>query len=105
MTEQKHEVTTFEVEYHCDQCQEGVMRRTGMLYDKAPPKYEHECNKCGSVVFLHTVYPHIGYDRVSSVYDTGLQRINTPIPSLKTYTDEERERLDHMYDEVFDKHE
>ena len=75
MTEQRHKVTAVEVEYRCDQCEEGVMRPTGLMQPTSPPKYQHKCNKCGAVGYLYLMYPCIRYERVRGVTDAELCKI------------------------------
>ena len=92
MAEQRHEVKVFEVEYHCDQCKEGVVRYTG-IENIYPPIHEHMCNKCGNIQYIGTVYPCIRYER-KNVLDAELQRITAErlariTPETKFLTHEE----------------
>ena len=98
MTEQRYKVTAFEVEYHCDQCEEdqckeGIMRPTGLIHLSNQPMYRHECNMCGSVDFFNTVYPCIRYER-EEVTCNPYATINTPMPDLRKVTDNEIKMID-----------
>ena len=98
MTEQRHEVKVFEVEYKCDHCHEGVMRLGALMQPTLSPKYQHNCNKCGAVECFLTVYPCIRYERVDT--DNPYATLRTPMEDLKTCTNAEIKMIDSMNDKL-----
>ena len=55
------------VNLRCPKCNDGFMHRSndGVLLSN-PPKYEHKCSKCGTVLHLTEVYPKLEYEVVES---------------------------------------
>lgn len=51
----------FEVQYECDECEDGFMVATGKTYLSSPPKIEHKCQKCGNVECLDDKYPKVEF--------------------------------------------
>lgn len=58
MSEIKTEVRTYLVEYHCDECENGLLRTTGAVQTSNPPRYEHVCTNCDTRGYMFDMYPH-----------------------------------------------
>lgn len=43
----------------CDTCGEGMMIPTGVTLFSSPPKYQHECDKCGVIENYPQEYPYL----------------------------------------------
>lgn len=57
------EVKTVKVDMKCDECNKGYLRPTGQCFMTSPPKYPHECDKCGKrEVITGKTYPYIDYE-------------------------------------------
>lgn len=54
-------VRTYSVDKSCDECKVGFMRATNLALLTYPPKYPHQCNKCGHEETYHKTYPFIEY--------------------------------------------
>ena len=65
MAEEKYKVTTYEIDFKCDVCEEGYMRPTGEVLLTFPMQYPHRCNHCGAemIVREHT-YPYTVVEKV-----------------------------------------
>lgn len=59
MSAHQTEVKTYRVTYHCDKCNNGMMRHDGIVLTSAPPKYPHTCVTCGDKKNFDCVYPKI----------------------------------------------
>jgi len=63
MAEIKKEVKTYQKSYICDECGEGEMKPTDVCLASNPPKFPHECTKCGHTQnFIGRKYPYITYE-------------------------------------------
>jgi hypothetical protein len=51
----------FEVQYECDECEDGYMISTGKYHPTKPPKIEHKCEKCGDIIYLEDKYPKVEF--------------------------------------------
>ncbi len=59
MAETKTEVTTYRIDYACDECGKGFMRSNGITLTSLPPQYDHACTECGATKrFSDVTYPH-----------------------------------------------
>lgn len=57
----------YEVQYVCDECNQGYMYPTGKNFMTYPMQIEHQCSneKCGAKKnFIEEKYPKVHYDRV-----------------------------------------
>lgn len=64
MSESKTEVKTYNVDYICDECGKGKMKREGPCLTSSPPQYPHICDNCGaSVTSRRKYYPHAIYEK------------------------------------------
>ena len=81
MTELRHEVRAFKVEYSCDQGDGGTMVSTGIEH-KYTPTHQHRCTACGGVDYFHEKYPCIRYERVAVVADCPIS-VNMVMPSIR----------------------
>lgn len=62
MGERLKEVKTYRVDYVCDVCEEGRMKRDGgIVLMSEPPQYPHVCDKCGARQLFENSYPYITY--------------------------------------------
>ena len=53
------------VNYICDECGEGVMRRVGdIMFMSNPPKFYHECTNCGVGVYFDRYYPYERFEPI-----------------------------------------
>ncbi len=65
MPEITNDVQTVMIDYLCDKCKEGVMRRYGdMIFTTNPPQVPHKCNKCGLERNFTDIYPKLGYRKL-----------------------------------------
>jgi len=64
MSEVSKEAKTSMVRYICDECGDGEMLTTGMIYHTNPPQWEHRCNQCGTVKSFPCKYPDIRFVEV-----------------------------------------
>jgi hypothetical protein len=56
-------VESFEIDYRCDECGEGMMRPTGRCMESYPPQYPHSCTVCKATkTFTNKRYPHIVHE-------------------------------------------
>jgi hypothetical protein len=66
MSEEKVEVKSFQVDYTCDECGIGKMRKSAIDVMSDPPKIHHRCTHCGAKkTFTDLRYPYITYEPVS----------------------------------------
>lgn len=55
-------VSTFHVEYQCDQCSRGLMKPYGDVAWLADPiQYQHRCTNCGHEQTFLVRYPYLAY--------------------------------------------
>lgn len=54
------------IDYICDACGNGHMLPSGMILLSDPPKYPHECNKCGAAQTFGTKYPETLFRRAQA---------------------------------------
>lgn len=45
------------IDYICDKCNAGKVKPTGIMLTSMPPKYEHSCPYCGTMINLEHNYP------------------------------------------------
>ena len=64
MTERTYELRAVGVDYLCDACGDGVTVATGLMLPTDPPKWPHQCNKCGHTANLEQKYPTVRFERV-----------------------------------------
>ena len=64
MAEAKREVRTVMVEYICDECNKGKLRRTGRTYPMNPPSLEYRCDHCGEINNFRESYPAVRYEEM-----------------------------------------
>lgn len=62
MSEIRSEVRTVEIDMICDECGDGRMRPSGTVLTTYPPKFPHECDKCGHVEVYNVRYPYVIYE-------------------------------------------
>ena len=62
MKEERFEMKPYGVRYLCD-C-DGEMLPTGNILISNPPKFPHECEKCGKSVSLLERYPTVRWEEV-----------------------------------------
>jgi hypothetical protein len=55
-------MTTYMVEYLCDDCNRGGMVPTGQAIQSNPPRMMHVCQTCGAKKFFDVMYPVIQYE-------------------------------------------
>ena len=58
MAEIRYEVQMIRVDMVCDWCGDGFMRPTTTVLKEYPPKYVHECDKCGKIGVFDERYPY-----------------------------------------------
>lgn len=58
------------VDYVCDECGYGHMLPSGMMLLSNPPKFPHECNKCGATQTFNTKYPETVFRRAQAAQQT-----------------------------------
>lgn len=61
-------VSTYVVDYTCDDCGKGKMRPEPFVHTSMPPQYPHTCNICGNRKTFYKSYPYTiwrGYDGTS----------------------------------------
>jgi predicted RNA-binding Zn-ribbon protein involved in translation (DUF1610 family) len=60
MAEIETEVRTFNIEYECDKCESGNMRKTGNSFSNGAGTYiDHKCSNCGHTeTFINKSYPY-----------------------------------------------
>jgi hypothetical protein len=62
MAEVIREALPVEIDYVCDDCGQGRMRRSnGVTLFSDPPQYEHACDHCGAVKRFRVSYPGHGW--------------------------------------------
>ncbi len=64
MPEEINPVSSVLMSYICDECGEGGLVSTGVMFPSWPAKYEHICDCCGMRAALNEPYPRIEYDLV-----------------------------------------
>lgn len=58
MSERTWPARVVTVDYICDECGEGLMQRAdNMALMSSPPRYWHQCNKCGHRQTFTVCYP------------------------------------------------
>lgn len=57
MSEKRKRVHVYHVWMECDECEDGVMNSTGVMFPTWPPRYPHECGKCGHKATYSKTYP------------------------------------------------
>ena len=57
----RHEVREIVVDMICEECGKGRMRPTKTILREYPPKYIHECNKCGAMDIYTVRYPYVEF--------------------------------------------
>lgn len=62
MAEIKTECIVFKIKLICDQCEQGEMLLTNIVYPTYPPCYEHRCNYCHHIKSSAGQYPKIVYE-------------------------------------------
>jgi hypothetical protein len=62
MPEEKKPLKSFSIDYICDVCGKGHMRPTGVVYERMPPLFVHECDKCGQGMNLDHHYPYVRHE-------------------------------------------
>lgn len=67
MPEQRCEVTTYAVDYICDQCNKGMLEPSdNIMLTCDPPLFNHKCNNCGLTRTFNERYPKIIHERVGA---------------------------------------
>lgn len=61
--EKKNRVVTYQNVFICSECNEGEMFPNGIVKPSFPPKFTHECSRCGNSEDLGRVYPYVEYER------------------------------------------
>lgn len=62
MPEVKTKMTTYEVNYLCDECRKENLKWTGVCLTSYPAQYPHQCPGCGAQeTFTGICYPRIEY--------------------------------------------
>ena len=67
--EVKKEVKTFEVNYKCDECDDGYMQFDGIVLTSYPAQYPHSCDNkdCDATkTFRGESYPKMVHEKISS---------------------------------------
>lgn len=64
MAEKRTPVSLVRVDLECEACEEGTMKRTGVMLTSNPPQYEHACDKCGTKLNSVVGYPHYSYEEI-----------------------------------------
>lgn len=67
MPETEQKIEQFELDYICDKCGVGKMRRTGITLTSDPPQFPHICDnkECGEKkTFTDIYYPATAYRRI-----------------------------------------
>ena len=50
-----------QIDYHCDECEHGLMRPVGHMLMTDPPQFEHKCTECGYLMVFNERYPTVRY--------------------------------------------
>ena len=61
MSETRTPVHPVRVDRICDDCNEGVMRPTGMVLTSCPAQYVHRCTHCDQASSYTQSYPFIDF--------------------------------------------
>lgn len=61
MSEQKISVTTYQLNYQCDNCKAANLVPSGTTLEINPPIYVYNCPNCQVTVNLNKIYPSIIY--------------------------------------------
>ncbi len=54
-------IRTIQVDYRCDECDQGHYRPEGHMLMSSPPKFPHNCNNCGHTQTFTEKYPTVRY--------------------------------------------
>ena len=60
--EEKTKINSYQINYWCDDCHDGKMISTGQTLLIHPPRYMHECEKCGTKKNFKKKYPHLHHE-------------------------------------------
>jgi hypothetical protein len=63
--EKRFEVRPYGVKYMCNRCNKGEMIPTGRNIWTEPPRFEHICIHCKSIVELAEKFPLIKYENIT----------------------------------------
>ena len=64
LLESRQKVQAIRVNLNCNKCN-GKMEFNGMTSLSLPPKYNHECKKCGNIIRVNgKTYPCIEYEDI-----------------------------------------
>jgi hypothetical protein len=63
MSEQRFEMKPYGVRYMCDECDLEMVQAGGALMSY-PPKYPHNCLKCGNTENLRERYPTVRWELI-----------------------------------------
>ena len=57
--EVEFQAMTYQVNYKCDNCNDGLMEYKGVSIKDDPKPFKHLCSKCGDEFLSDTKYPYI----------------------------------------------
>ena len=80
MAEIRTKMETYEVHYICDECGEGEMIASNVVYATYPPQIPHTCTKCRAKKIFEKGYPYtdivpVDFMHYHSEHEVGLKNI------------------------------